>query len=457
MGAVYAVPEAAEAQTLGVLLDMARRSEPSYLGAQATVDSATAKHRQALGSFLPQINLSASAQSNQREYETLNDLTPMQSDRYQSRSVQLSLNLPLFRYADHVNREQTGYVLEQSLRQLEGVGQELSVKVLAAWFDLLAARDQQSFAAAQEKAARKAWLIANRGHELGLVGAPQKEETRAKLDQALADQAGAEADAGARLAALEQLTGTLPSAVFPYLRIDRAVSEDNGIAMAEWQKLAEEHNPAWRAAQQAYDAATAEVDKQYAGHAPTLDLVTQVSRNRQNAGGFPGQAGYNITQESIGLQLNVPIYSGGIQSAKVDDAMAQQSKARADREAARRAAIFAIRQAWAGAQSARFRLSAGRQAIESTTQALRMATVGEKTGLKSDLDVLSAEQQWLAARRDWGRAWYDLMLARARLKSAAGMLNDADFAEIEARFQDNLPEGQTSTGDPMKTQQAAGI
>lgn len=434
----------AHAQSLRALIEVARTGEPGFLGARSNLEAAQAKQRQARGAFLPQVNLSVNTQANSRDYRTLdangNGSFPEQHDSYNSRSAQLSMRLPLWRYGDIAGWRQSEAALAQAERQLDNAGQDLVLRVLTAWFDLLAARDQLAFAEQQERAAAKGWETVRRGAELGMASAAQLEGSRAEYDRAAAEQVGAEAEIGARLAALEQLVGPIPELHLPLLRQDAALPAANSAPLDEWTQLAETHNPALLAAQRAFDAASEEVPKARGGHAPSLELTSTISRNKQAVGGFPGQLGYDITQGSVGVELNVPLYSGGIQSARVDEAIAGRERARHDMEAARRAAVLNARQAWWAGRAASARLRSGKQAIEAAALAVRTAEVGARGGLKSEYDRLAAQKDWFAARRDWSHARYDLMMSEARLRAVAGQFGDSDIAAIDAAFVIEAPQ-----------------
>jgi outer membrane protein len=205
-------------------------------------------------------------------------------------------------------------------------------------------------------------------------------------------------------------------------------------ALEIWLDSVEKGNPALRAAREAFEAAGHEVDKQRAGHLPTLDLVATYGKNSQATGGFPGQAGYDIKQNAIGLQLNVPIFSGGTQSAKVDEAVAMKEKTRQDMEAARRVARFAAQQAWLGWQGAAARAQAGMQGVRAALAALQVARRGLESGLKTDLDVLQAEQQLAAARRDLRKARYEQIVTQLKLKAAAGSATLQDVVAVDGLF-----------------------
>jgi len=127
------------------------------------------------------------------------------------------------------------------------------------------------------------------------------------------------------------------------------------------------------AALRAVDAARDEARKQRAGHQPTIDVVASYGRNAQAVGGFPGQNGYDIWQGSIGLQLNVPIYAGGGQDAKVREALAMQEKAAQALELAKRNARAMVKQAWFGWRANSSRQIAAQQAAKFSALTLKTA------------------------------------------------------------------------------------
>lgn len=420
------------AQSLSELLALALGGEPTYLGVKTNVDAARAKADQAFGALLPQVSASANTNANDRNYVTRSSGTPEAQDRYNSNSAQLNLTQPIWHYANYLGYRQAKMVLAQAGYQLAGAEQDLFAKLVAAWFDVLAARDAVQFSAQQAAAAQRQWEVAQRGVELEIGSQPQAEDARAKLDQALAEAVSAETDANLKFSALEQIVGTLRQFDLPYMHDTAVLADLNRDKLETWLAAVETDNPNILAALRAFDAAAAEAGKQQAGHYPTLDMVGSYGRNGQSVGGFPGQIGYDITQGSIGLQLNVPIFSGGTQSAKVVEAEAQKEKARLEIESARRAAILALKQAWYGWRAARARAQAGTQAIKAAQSALAAARAGTENELKTELDVLQAEQQLRAAQRDFRKGRYDQVVAYVRLKSTVGKLTAEDVGALDA-------------------------
>lgn len=453
LGLALAFASPSHGQSLSSLLDLARSSEPTYLGARTNVAAAKARTDQALGAMLPLVTASGNTNANDRSYHTRGSTAPAAKDHYNSNAATVNLTQPIWRYANIVTWQQAEVAALQTEHQLAGAEQDLFAKLVTAWFDLLAARDAVAFAGQQVDATERQWQVALRGADLGAHGQPQVEDAKAKLDQALADAVAAETDVHLKHAALEQLVGALRDVDLPYMRGTAMLANLTEENLAKWLTMVEDGNPNLLAALQAYEAASAEVRKQWAGHYPTLDMVGSYGKNSQAVGGFPGQAGYDIVQGSVGLQLNIPIFSGGAQSAKVDEALAQKEKARLDIEGARRTALLAAKQAWYGWQAAYARSQAGVQAIRASQSALALARVGSDKGLKTDLEILQAEQQWRAAQRDFRKARYDQVVAYVKLKAAAGVLTDGDVTALDALFVRTIEEADPRLDS--KTQKVA--
>lgn len=423
------------ALSLTDLLDRASNNEPAYLGAKANFQTMQARERQALGALLPQVSASASTSKNYRVYDTLQAMSADERDEFNAHSSQISLTQPVWRYANLVSHAQAEFSTQQAEYQLATADQDLFAKLITAWFDIMSARDEVLFASMQAAALRKQWQIINRGAELGSNGMPQVDEALAKYEQAQADQIAAETEHQLKLAALEQLVGPLDDFSPPFIQDKQTAIDESIDALEVWLQALENQNPGILAAQQAFEAADEEVSKQNAGHQPTVDLVASYNFNNQKVGGFPGQNGYDTRQRAVALQINVPIYSGGTQSAKVREAIAVREKARLDIEVARRAATLAAKQAWFGWHAASAKTRAAQQGIKASDSAFRVAKVGSRTGLKTELDALQAEQQGEAARRDFNKARYIQITSFLRLKTLLGQATPSDTMSLDRMFE----------------------
>lgn len=435
--ATHACAVQTQVTTLGELFALAHESEPGYRAAKADVAASRAKVRQARGAMLPQLTATANSNGNRRRYETLGNVPPALHDRYHSNGDQLSLNQAVWHPADIASLHQSKEEEAEAVYQLDDAEQQLYQKVATAWFDLMQARDEMEFTQAQSDTLRAKWDIAKKAASVGEKSRPEADEAHAKYEGADADHASAELDHETKLAALEQWIGPADGLLQPYLRDDARIPDLVGGDLDEWLEQIDTHCPALHAADRAVAAADANVRKQRAGHQPTLDLVATYGDTDQAVGNFPGQPGYRIRQAAVGLQLNVPLYSGGTQSAKVAEAIAERDKALDQRDAVRRQAILNVKTAFFNWKAGRAKAAAARTAMQAATSLLKVAQKGLVRGLKTDADLLDARQQLMTAQNDLRKGCYEQLSAYVKLKATLGELSAADVDELDTLFSDH--------------------
>lgn len=424
------------AQTLPDLWKRIATSEPSLLAAQAQARATAERENQTFAQFLPQVSLTANTTSNNRRYETTGAFPNLSNDRYNSNGTQINLTQPLWKKVNHVAHSQAQAASEQSRLQLLATQQDLLSKLVSYWAEAAYAKDALQAAIAIEVVANEQLTSYERGFSLGLYAITQRDEARAKQRQARADRFAAESELLTRRAILEQLVGKIPSL-------------DNTLTILETQKIPYEGfkplvaftdainatNPNIRVADQALVVAKEEVRKQQAQHGATLDLVAGAGRNAQpSTGAIPSQSGFKSRPNTVALQLNVPIYSGGSQNSKVREALALAEKAEYEVDAAKRNALSQATQAWAQLHSAQAKFEAAEQSLIAGQSAERVALFGQKTGTKTPLDELQAKQQIETARRDTRRACYDNLIGMAKLLAASGAIEEATLEDIQQRL-----------------------
>ena len=426
---LFAAP--GHALTLTEALERARQGDPAYLTAQGGLVVAQERANQAFAGLLPQVNASGNTNYNHRIYTTRTTPSTTFDEKFNSNAAQVNLTQPLWRSANRVAVTQADAAVNQASFQLGVADQDLLVRLTQAWFDVLLARDQLVYTQGQLAAAKFEWEQATRLAELGVVGTPIREEARLKYDQASAERAAAESDQAVKFTALEQIIGAAPFPRLPALSDQFTPFDLRRDKQEKWLAQAEADNPAIRAAIAALEIASEEIRKQRAGHEPTIDVTGSYGRNTQGSGTFGGQGGYNSTTGSVGLQFNLPLYSGGGQSAKVREAVALRGRALQELESARRNARALSVQAWYGWQAAQSRLLAAKQSLSYSTLSLQAALSGLATGVKKELDVLRGRQQLYGALRDLSRARYELTLNYFRLKASVGQLADEDLTGLD--------------------------
>jgi outer membrane protein/protease secretion system outer membrane protein len=188
-------------------------------------------------------------------------------------------------------------------------------------------------------------------------------------------------------------------------------------SLDEWTSRAEKNSPEIKAMQARLEAARREVSKSQAGHLPTLDAVAQWSNSGSE----------NITRinsryenKSIGLQLNVPLFSGGYVNSTIRQAVAEQTRAEETLEALRRDLGVRVHKEFRGVSEGVMRVRALEQAVRSAEQMMKSTQMSFKAGSRTQLDVLNAQQQYTMALRDLAQARFVYLMSKVKLASLAG-------------------------------------
>jgi outer membrane protein len=204
--------------------------------------------------------------------------------------------------------------------------------------------------------------------------------------------------------------------------------------MDKWVDAAENDNLLVQSQLAGVEVAAGEVGRFGAGHMPTLNLVGADGRQSNSVGtvGILGSPPTDVYNRQIGLQLNIPIFSGGLVNSQVKQAIALREKAQQDLENARRTAALNARQSYLGVTNGIAQVKALEAALVSSQSSLDSNKLGYDVGVRINIDVLNAQQQLYQTKRDLSKAIYDTIMAGLKLRNAAGILNDEDVQQINA-------------------------
>lgn len=200
----------ADAQSLGELWEKMTAFDPTLLGAVAQTRAAGDRVEQARGALLPQIQLTANTAHNARRYSVTGEEPATTSDRYNSNGMQLSISQALIKRAESSAHAQSRAALEQAVQQLQATKQEMLLKLVTTWAEALYARDALKSASAVERVTARQLGSTERGFALGIFSLSQRDDARARMQQAIADRHTAESEQVIRHAALQQLVGQIP-------------------------------------------------------------------------------------------------------------------------------------------------------------------------------------------------------------------------------------------------------
>lgn len=403
--------------------------DAQYAAARAARDAGLEKLPQGRAGLLPTIGLSANTTWNESD-TTLRATGTTVSRNYNSNGWNVSLSQPLFRWQNWVGYQQAELAATLAEVQFVQASQDLIVRVAQAYFDVLLAQETLATAQAQKAAIAEQLEAAKKSFEVGSATITDTHEAQARYDLAMAAEIAAENDLAVKLQALRTLTGKEPETL-KGLRSGVQIDPPQPADPAQWVSQAETGNLAVQLAQSNFEITRREIEKQRAGHYPTLDLVATYG---QSGSGFSSSAGggVDVKSSTIGLQLALPIYAGGAVSSREREAAALSEKARAELDNARRQAALAARQAYLGVSSGLAQVKALEAGVASSQLALESNKLGYEVGVRINIDVLNAQSQLFDTKQKLAKARLDTLIAQLKLKAAAGTLSEADLAAINA-------------------------
>ncbi|GAB1392028.1 TolC family outer membrane protein [Rhodocyclaceae bacterium] len=409
---------------------LAVANDASYLAAQSTAEAARESIPQARAALLPAIGYSHSRSKNSTDQTTETVLGPRESSyEYDAISKSLNLRQPLLRVDRFLQLGQAEAQVAAAEATLEKETQNLAVRVSGAYFDVLLASERLNAVLAQKKAFAAQLDYAERSFRAG-------EGTRTDIDDARSRHLLAAAQEIELSSNLMQAERTLmaiigqPVKAAELANVDetRLVFEDDpGKGLEGWLTQAEERNPELQSLRHNLEAAQAEVGKARAQHLPTLDLVASKSdsSNETNT-----SVGNTYRTSSIGLQLYIPIYSGGSVTSATRQAVANQEKIRQQMETARRQLGVEIAKQYHAYYHGALKVKAYDEARNAARQSLISTRKGQQAGTRNTVDILNAEKQLADAEVELARSRIEFSLASLRLMAAAGELTEKDVLRL---------------------------
>ncbi|MES2634402.1 MAG: TolC family outer membrane protein [Pseudomonadota bacterium] len=390
--------------------------------ARAAADGRRERLPQARAALLP--NLSAQATRNK------NDLTrtepgatgaPVTNNiEYTSSSRSLVLRQSIFRPFQIAEYRQAQAQVADANAILDKETMNLAVRVTSAYLEALYAQDQVNLAAAQ-KAAYTTQLDAARKRFAGGAGVRTDiDEAQARLDMALAK----ELEAGQHVQyTRRQLQVIINVPVTSLAPVDDAKLRQAPApgTLQDWVERAELMSPELRSLQAQRDAARHEYDKARSGHLPTLDAIAQWSVSDSDN---PTRISSKYNNKSIGLQLNVPIFAGGLVNSQSRQALAEIERTEQALEATRRDLALRVEKEYRGITEGVLSIRALEQAVRSADVMVTSNRRSFEGGSRTLVDILNAEESRVQALRDLANARYIFMISHIRLKALAGIADE---------------------------------
>lgn len=416
----------------------AQDNDPAFAAARSLLDAGREKPVQGRAGLLPSLSLSGNTMWNESEISSHNGPVLM-SPNYNTNGYQLTLSQPLFRWQNWVGYDQSKLQGAQAEANYVQARQDLILRVAQAYFDVVYAQQNLLAVRANKQAIAQQLELAKKSFEVGTATITDTHEAQAQYDLASAKEIAAESDFEIRQRTLAAIIGKEAGPLAPPRKDTQLVAPEPA-DIAEWVKAAEQGSLSVQLQQLGTDIAAREVDKQRAGHYPTVDLVANkgYAKSLSTVGGTA--SAIDSDYSNLGLQLNIPLYQGGLTSSRQREASANFNAAKSNLEAARRNAALAARQNYLGVANGLAQVKALRAATVSSQSALESNKLGYEVGVRINIDVLNAENQVYATRRDLAKATLDTLMSQLKLKAAVGTLGESDIEQVNALLDPSAAE-----------------
>jgi len=411
-------------------LEFAQAQDAQLASARAQLQTLREKVPQAAASLLPNVSSTVTVNHLTLNTQSIGAAASVRSELTASQFA-ISLNQPLLRLDRFETLEQSRLTVMQGEAALEAARQDLMVRVASAYFDVVAAQDALAAVRAQKRAIAEQLASAQRNFQVGTATITDQQEAQARADLTDSQEIGAENDLGNKRNALAVLTGRplIEMNTLDGLRPGVAMLPPNPVQDEAWTERARADNLSVRQSALSLEIARREINKARFAHWPTIDVVGSANRSERSTVN-PAIAQSNSM--ALGLQLAVPIYSGGALVGRERETVAASEKASADLENARRTADLSARQLVRKVISGLAQVRALEAAERSSQLALDSNLLGYQVGVRINIDVLNAQQQLFSTRRDLSLARYTVLVDGLRLRQAVGGLSDEDLNAVNA-------------------------
>jgi len=451
-----------QASDLAEVYARALQNDPQIREAEANRLATLESKPQALASMLPQLSASAGYDKRKSEgpgyitffSETTGDQVSIEGYSKRDTSTDswdVTLRQSIFRWENWVSLKRADKEVAQAEIDYQAAQQDLILRTSESYFNVLAAKDTLTAAEATYDALGRQLEQAEKRFEVGLIAVTDVQEAKAAYDSATAALIQAKRSLATQLEFLRELTGdtfdTLngPGENMPLSAPDPANEE-------EWVKQAMDQNLQLSSSRVAAEITRDDISLQRGGHYPSVDLVLTRGSTDQSGSNrttfvnpeteLPGTSinplATNSDDTTLGIQLTVPIYSGGATSSRVRQAEYRHRAARERLERTARATERDTRDAYLGVMSEMSRVQALKQAVESATVALQATEAGYEVGTRTTVDVLDGRRRLFEAETNYARSRYDYLINVLRLKLAAGALDPVQVAELNSQLTESV-------------------
>ncbi|HGF7151596.1 TPA: outer membrane channel protein TolC [Vibrio cholerae] len=410
------------AENLAEIYNQAKENDPQLLSVAAQRDAAFEAVTSSRSALLPQINLTAGYNINR------SDQDPRESDLL---SAGINFSQELYQRSSWINLDTAEKKARQADSQYAAAQQGLILRVAKAYFEVLRAQDNLEFVRAEKAAVGRQLEQTKQRFEVGLSAITDVHDAQAQFDGVLADEVLAKNNLTNSYEALREITGQEYSklAVLDTKRFAASRTTESSEALIE---KAQQQNLSLLAARINQDVARDSISLASSGHLPSLTLDGGYNYGNNSNDNAKNTSGEEYNDFKIGVNLKVPLYTGGNTTSLTKQAEFAYVAASQDLEAAYRSVVKDVRAYNNNINASIGALRAYEQTVISAKSALEATEAGFDVGTRTIVDVLDSTRRLFDANKNLSNARYDYILSVLQLRQAIGTLSEQDVMDINA-------------------------
>lgn len=383
--------------------------------------------------FLPTVTASMNYDNRNQERKFLNTDTALGNSLftrgtkadYDAYGYNVVIRQPLFNYSAYSSYKQILAQTSLADKKYHLVQQDLMMRVSELYFESLLAKDKVDLIQTQRRAIQEQLREAEIKFEAGLISITDINEAKTKKDLMEVDLLNAVKELKIKKREIEAITGELPGTLKPLMNLISFEKMDN--LPEEWVDIAMQNSVAILIKDAEVEVARKEIDVRKGDQYPTIDALASRRRTWDKDGYAFGLRNYSDT---IGVEINIPIFSGGFTSSRIKEAELLKEKSIQEAEALKRQVELQVREAYLNLQTNLSAIDAYQQALKSSELQLKSTQVGFREGLRNSVEVLNAQQMLFSAKYDLLSSRYNYLKNLLNLKHTVGTLSIKDLEEI---------------------------
>ncbi|WP_426701063.1 TolC family outer membrane protein [Rhodanobacter sp. Col0626] len=423
----------------------ARANDPVLSQADATRLATGEGVDQARALLLPQINgtlsLSQTNGGGGTSFEDPNNpgnfINTSQFGHTRTRSINGTLNQTVLDFSKYANLKAAHSASDAQNELYEAAAQELYARVAAAYFGVLTSEDELTYAKANEDAFRQQYEQSDQRFKVGLSAITDVYQAKAYYEAAKSQTIAAQNTLNDAREGLTQITGK-PTGDLKKLRDDLPMDPPAPADQDSWVKQALQTNPNLLAQKSSVETAEHNISAARAGHLPTITAGVTYGKNAswyQNPQPGFGSSENGRSSTTIGLTLNVPIFSGGMTQSLVRQSIYQRDSATDAMESQRRQVVRDTLNYYRSVIAGIAQVESAKASVDSGQKALEATRAGFEVGTQTMTNVLLAIQTLTSSESSYSQARHQFILNKLLLKQTAGTADLKDIQDINALLQ----------------------